>query len=50
MKTIITIEIEGNEMTICEQNCCEETYQISEDSPAMIDDVCEYLHDYLEGM
>ena len=25
-------------------------YTISEDWPAVIDDVCEHLHDYLEGL
>lgn len=50
MKTTITIEVEDNQLTISEENCCGETYQISENLPAMIDDVCEHLHDYLEGM
>lgn len=50
MKTYITIEIEDNKLTISEENCCGENYTISENQPVMIDEICEHLHDYLEGM
>ena len=50
MKTKITIEIENNELWIVEENCVKENYTISENLPEMIDEVCEHLHDYLEGM
>lgn len=50
MKTTITIEVEDNQLTISEENCCGENYTISENQPQMIDEICEHLHDYLEGM
>lgn len=50
MKTKITIEVEGDQLWIVEENCVMENYIISENQPQMIDDICEHLHDYLEGM
>lgn len=50
MKTQIDITIENNKLYIREQSCLPEEYQISEDMPGMIDEICEHLHDYLEGL
>ena len=50
MKTHIEIDIEDNEMTICEENCSGETYSVSGNWPSIIDDICGCLHDYLEGI
>ena len=50
MKTEIDITIENNKLYIREISCLPEEYTISEDWPALIDDVCEHLHDYLEGL
>ena len=50
MKTHIEIDIDDNEMTICEENCTGEMYYISGNWPSIIDDICGCLHDYLEGL
>lgn len=50
MKTEIHIVIEDNKLYIREQSCLPEEYEISNDLPSMIDEVCEHLHDYLEGL
>ena len=50
MKAEIDITIEDNKLYIREVNCTPCEYDISENMPAMIDDVCEHLHDYLEGL
>ena len=50
MTTRITIEVNGIQLRIMEEKCETETYTISENQPHMIDDICEHLHDYLEGM
>ena len=50
MKTQIDITIEDNKLYIKEQSCLLEEYQISENMPSMIDEVCKHLHDYLEGL
>lgn len=46
----IDITIENDKLFIREESCLPEEYQISEDMPALIDEVCEHLHDYLEGL
>ena len=50
MKTQIDITIEDNKLYIREVSCLPEEYEISEDMPSMIDEICEHLHDYLEGL
>jgi len=50
MKTQIDITIEDNKLYIREVSCLPEEYTISENMPSMIDEVCERLHDYLEGL
>lgn len=50
MKTETDITIEDNKLYIREVNSLPQEYEISENTPAMIDDVCAYLHDYLEGL
>ena len=50
MKASIDIIIENNKLTIWESRCEMQQYEISEDLPSMIDEVCEHLHDYLEGL
>lgn len=49
MKAEIDIIIEDNKLYIREINCTPCEYDIS-DWPELIDEVCEYLHDYLEGL
>jgi len=46
----IDITIENDKLFIREESCLPEEYQISEDMPALVDEVCEHLHDYLEGL
>ena len=51
MKAHIEIDIEGNELTISEENCSGETYSLHDQNwPGIIDDICGCLHDYLEGL
>ena len=50
MTTEINIVIENNKLYIGETSCLPEEYQISEDMPTLIDEVCNHLHDYLEGL
>ena len=50
MKTHIELDIEDNELFICEDNCTGELYNVSGNWPSIIDDICGCLHDYLEGM
>ena len=50
MKTEIDITIENNKLFIRETSCLPEEYEISEDFPVCIDEICEHLHDYLEGL
>lgn len=50
MNTSIDITIENNKLYIREISCLPEEYTISEDMPTLIDEVCEHLHDYLEGL
>ena len=50
MKAEIFITVEDNTLYIREEKCLPAEYKISEDMPAMIDDICEHLHDYLEGL
>ena len=50
MNTQIDITIEDNKLYIREISCLPEEYKISENMPSMIDEVCEHLHDYLEGL
>lgn len=49
MKTEINITIDNNKLYIEEENSTVCEYNISE-WPTLIDEVCEYLHDYLEGL
>lgn len=50
MKIQIDITIENNKLYIRETSCLPEEYIISENMPSMIDEICEHLHDYLEGL
>jgi len=50
MKTQIDITIEDNKLFIREISCIPMEYEISEDYPALIDEICEHLHDYLDGL
>lgn len=50
MKTQIDIVIEDNKLYIRETSCLPEEYEISENMPSMIEEICEHLHDYLEGL
>ena len=50
MKAEIDITIEDGILYIREINCTPCEYQISEDWNTAIDQTCDYLHDYLEGM
>ena len=50
MTTEIMIVIENNKLYIRERSCLPEEYDISEDMPMLIDEVCVHLHDYLEGL
>lgn len=50
MKAEINITIENAKLYIQEENCTLCEYDISQNWPAVIDDVCECLHDYLEGL
>ena len=50
MTADIHIEIRNNKLTIKECGAEKEQYIISENWPAAIDDICENLHDYLEGL
>ena len=50
MNTEIMIIIENNKLCIKEQSCLPEEYEITNDIPFMIDEICEHLHDYLEGL
>lgn len=50
MKTEINITIDESKLYIREVNCLPEEYEISEDWPTIVHEVCEYLHDYLEGL
>ena len=49
MKTHIELDIEDDELFICEDNCTGEMYNVSGNWPSIIDDICGCLHDYLEG-
>ena len=48
----ITIDWDLKEETadICEENCTGETYRVSGNWPSVIDDLCECLRNYLEGL
>ena len=51
MKTHIEIDIDGADVTICETNATGEDYSLHDlNWPAIIDDICGCLHDYLEGL
>ncbi len=50
MKTQINITIENGKLHIKEISCLPEEYEISENMPSVIDEICEHLHDYLEGL
>lgn len=50
MSTEIDLTIDGKTLYIQELNCVACKYEISEDLPAAIDDVCTRLHEYLEGI
>ena len=50
MKTEIDLIIEDRKLFIREVSCLPLEYEISEDWPTVIDEVCEHLHDYLEGL
>lgn len=50
MKTQIDITIEDNKLYIREASCLPEEYELSENMPSIIDEICVYLHDYLEGL
>ena len=51
MKTHIEIDIDGADVTICETNATGEDYSLHDQNwPAIIDDICGCLHDYLEGL
>lgn len=50
MKTDIDITIEDGMLFIREVNCTPCEYKISENWPTVIDEICDYLHDYLEGL
>lgn len=47
MKTVITLEIDDNQLTISEEGCTGETFTISNDMPAMARDIADHLTDYL---
>jgi len=50
MKTEIDITIEDGMLYIREISCTPCEYPISENWPSIVDEVCEHLHDYLEGL
>lgn len=50
MKIDIDITIEDGMLFIREVNCTPCEYKISENWPTVIDEICDYLHDYLEGL
>ena len=51
MKVHIEIDVDGNDVFIAEENCSGETYSLHDENwPAVIDDLCGCLHDYLEGV
>ena len=51
MKTHIEIDIDGDDITICETNATGENYSLHDRNwPAVVDDICECLRDYLEGL
>ena len=50
MNTEINITIENNKLYIREQSCLPEEYEITNNMPSIIDEICEHLHDYLEGL
>lgn len=50
MKTEINITIDNDMLYIEEENSTMCKYEISENWPTIIDNVCECLRDYLEGL
>ena len=50
MRISIDIDVDNTKLYIRETACLPEEYDISEDYPACIDEICEHLHDYLEGL
>ena len=50
MRIAIDIDVDKDKLYIRETACIPEEYIISEDYPTCIDEICEYLHDYLEGL
>ena len=50
MDTHIEIDLHNNNLVISERGCIVEEYSVTEDWPAVIDEICILLHDYLEGI
>jgi len=50
MYTEIHLVIDNNKLYIREQSCLPKEYEISNDIPSMIHEICEHLGDYLEGL
>lgn len=47
MKTVITLEIDDNELAISEKNATGVRCQISNDVPGMVHEICDHLRNYL---
>ena len=50
MKTEIVIKLSDKKLTIQEAKCEMVEYQIKNMWPGVVDEICNDLHDYLEGL